>query len=118
MKTKKIKIISKFNCQSYPLDNTAIEVSIEDLEQIGITKCFDIENNCIIDYNPLIDDEVIKNNYKKELQEIKAWFNSNDWKVNKIVIGEWETTDQRWLDYLSERAIKRARQDELIDLLK
>ena len=58
-----------------------------------------------------------QHNMLVELQEIKCWFTENDWKVNKIVIGEWSTTDNRWLDYLSERTIKRTRQDELNDLL-
>lgn len=56
MKKKKpttmVKIISKFNAQSYPLDDTAIEITLDDLANIGITKCFDVENNCVIDYTP------------------------------------------------------------------
>lgn len=48
-----------------------------------------------------------------ELAAIQKWLDDNDWKVNKIVIGEWKTDDERWLAYLEERAIKRARQDEL-----
>lgn len=48
-----------------------------------------------------------------ELAEIQQWLCDNDWKVNKIVIGEWEATDARWVAYLEERAIKRARHDEL-----
>lgn len=49
-----------------------------------------------------------------ELDEIRNWLAQNDWIPNKIIVGEWETTDPRWLDYLKERAIKRARQDEII----
>ena len=56
-------------------------------------------------------------NVHRELQAIQKWFYDNDWKVNKVVIGEWKTTDNRWLDYLTERTIKRARQDELNKLL-
>lgn len=56
---------------------------------------------------------------RKELNSIQVWLKDNDWKVNKIVIGEWETSDERWQNYLSERAIKRARQDEInAELLK
>ena len=55
---------------------------------------------------------------KRELYQIKQWFEANDWKVNKIVIGEWEKSDPRWLDYISERVVKRARQDELHSLIK
>ena len=58
-----------------------------------------------------------KKKYEKELAEIKQWFSTNDWKVNKIVIGEWERTDSRWLDYIAERTIKRERQDELNELI-
>ena len=55
-----------------------------------------------------------KINYRKELNSILKWFADNDWKINKIVIGEWQQNDQRWQEYLTERAIKRARYDELI----
>lgn len=46
-----VKILNKFNCQSFPIDETAIEVEQEILDQIGITKCFDVDNNCVIDYD-------------------------------------------------------------------
>ena len=46
-------------------------------------------------------------------EEILAWFSANDWKVNKVFIGEWLETDTRWVSYLEERAIKRARYDEI-----
>jgi len=49
--------------------------------------------------------------YENELQQIRKWFLENDYKVNKVITGEWEATDPRWLDYKKERAIKRARQD-------
>ena len=28
------------------------------------------------------------------------WLADNDWKVNKVFIGEWTYTDPRWLEYL------------------
>lgn len=51
---------------------------------------------------------------KEELWEIQKWFSDNDWKVNKIVVGEWTTDDERWINYLAERQVKRKRQDELL----
>ena len=51
---------------------------------------------------------------KEELWEIQKWFSDNDWIVNKIVVGEWTTDDERWLNYLAERKEKRKRQDELL----
>ena len=49
-----------------------------------------------------------------ELQFIQDWFQSTDWIPNKILTGEWELTDERWLQYLEERKVKRNRQDELL----
>ena len=57
-------------------------------------------------------------NAKDELKEIHKWLCDNDWKVNKIVIGEWQQDDERWLEYLQERQVKRARQDELNNIIK
>lgn len=63
---KKIVILSKFNCQSFPLNDKAIEVSEEVLAQIGKTKCFDVENNCVIDYDNSEDEK------ERKKQELRA----------------------------------------------
>ena len=47
-------------------------------------------------------------------QEALKWLNDNDWKVNKRLLGEWSETDDRWLQYLAERAKMRAQYDEAI----
>ena len=49
----------------------------------------------------------------KALKDIDNWFNSTDWIPNKIVTGEWDRSDKRWLDYLIEREKKRKIQDKL-----
>jgi len=49
----------------------------------------------------------------KEQAFIKSWLKENDWKFNKVFIGEWEETDTRWIEYKEQRAIKRARLDEI-----
>lgn len=49
----------------------------------------------------------------KRLIEIDKWLCDNDWKVNKVYLGEWENTDPRWLEYLETRAALRAEHDEL-----
>ena len=51
---------------------------------------------------------------QEELWKIQKWFSDNDWIVNKIVVGEWTTDDERWTNYLAERQVKRKRQDELL----
>lgn len=53
-----------------------------------------------------------------ELHEIASWFAQNDWIPNKVVVGEWEPTDQRFIDYKAERLTKRVRQDEITSLLE
>jgi hypothetical protein len=53
-----------------------------------------------------------------ELVRIKEWFTANDYKANKVLTGEWSQTDERWLNYLSERDKKRTRQDEIEKLLR
>lgn len=79
----------------------------------GYNATFSFDNN-IVNISYELD---LKPEYLKELNQIKQWFKDNDWKVNKVVIGEWDKSDGRWLEYLEERAIKRARQDELNALL-
>jgi hypothetical protein len=55
----------------------------------------------------------IKVELQNELLQIKKWFLDNDYKVNKVIIGEWQDTDPRWIEYKKERDIKRARQDKI-----
>lgn len=52
-----------------------------------------------------------------ELDEIQVWFAKNDYIPNKIITGEWETSDERWRTYLADREVYRHRQDELKELL-
>jgi hypothetical protein len=52
-----------------------------------------------------------------EKDEILKWLADNDWKVNKVVVGEWEATDPRWVEYLNERKAKRNRLDDINKVL-
>ena len=49
----------------------------------------------------------------KRLKEIEAWFRENDWKINKLFLGEWKATDTRWIKYLAERAAMRKEHEAL-----
>ena len=49
----------------------------------------------------------------KRLAEISAWFKANDWKFNKVYLGEWTKEDPRWLEYLEQRAAFRAEHENL-----
>ena len=48
----KVLILSQFDYQTYPIVKGMINVSNSDLEQIGKTKCFDVESKKVIDYTP------------------------------------------------------------------
>ena len=52
-----------------------------------------------------------------EKEEILKWLADNDWKVNKVVVGEWLKEDQRWISYLQERQVKRKRLEEIENVL-
>ena len=52
IKYVQIKILGKFNWQTYPIVEGMIKVKQSDLDEIGISKCFDVENQCIIDWTP------------------------------------------------------------------
>lgn len=57
------------------------------------------------------------NELKKERLEILIWFRTHDYMVNKVFLGEWEPTDQRFVDYKTERFAKRQRLEEINILL-
>lgn len=71
---------------------------------------FVIKKREVEEYELLRDENIKINN---RLAQIKNWFVENDWKVNKIVIGEWKTDDTRWARYLSVRESVRKEQDSL-----
>ena len=50
---------------------------------------------------------------RRELQDIQAWLNANDYKINKHLLGEYADDDERWTTYLQERQVKLARYNEL-----
>lgn len=110
---KTLSVFSNFE----PDDITnLIEVSIEDYNT------YMQKTSSGFSANVLIEDDKYSFDYKKkeykkspqiEIDEIQQWFIDNDWKVNKIVVGEWEKDDIRWIEYLKERNSKRERLDEL-----
>ena len=117
IKTKQVVITSKFNCQSFPLgryEKTTvineegieetkeifiplphlIEITEEELAQIGKTKCFDIENNRVVDYDNTIDKIIERKNElrAKRVTLLKAF----DVYKSSVAYGtEIETEEQR-----------------------
>lgn len=87
---------------------TEVEVP-EELSDINILKDYIYKNGTLEKSKKLEDLRLLQ----REFYEIHDWLFQNDWKPNKIITGEWETTDQRWTDYLKERQEKRKRLDEI-----
>lgn len=88
---KKIKILSKFGYQTFPIVDNMIEVSDEDLLCIRKrTKCFDINHNCIIPYDNSKDLEKQKLEQEKleRTTEIKARLNELDQDIIQHEAGE------------------------------
>ena len=86
VKGKWVVITTKFNCQSYPLNDKAIFVSDEDLEAIANgTKCFDLENNCVVDYDNSQD--ILKQEKLERISELKSLLSATDYKAIKYAEG-------------------------------
>ena len=66
------------------------------------------------------EDETNRDNIQaknKRLAEIDKWLKDNDWKLNKVYLGEWTKEDPRWVDYLETRKLMRAERDTLLEQL-
>ena len=112
--TKLVKVIGQFNCQSFPLDDTAIEVSLEDLEQIGITKCFDVENNCVMDYDNTRDLRTQEINNR--ISELKKLLADSDYRAIKYAEGEY--SEEQYAPYKAQRQAYRQEINQLEEELK
>jgi len=80
-----IRIIGKFNFQFFPLDEKTIEIDDATLSQIGITKCFDVENNCVIDYDNTQD--LRRKEAQERIIELKELLKETDFKAIKYSEG-------------------------------
>lgn len=43
----------------------------------------------------------------------KKWLADNDYIINKVVLGEWQPEDERFINYKEQRAVVRAELDFL-----
>ncbi len=114
----------------YTLDNLKRFTHIKAAEE-GDSPTIDIDKselgNIVCGFHGLVNGRIVEigfteeekqsllnHNITHEKESILKWLADNDWKVNKIVVGEWTKEDPRWLSYLEERQIKRNRLDELV----
>ena len=78
----KVVILGKFISQSFPLTDKAVDIDEDVLKQIGKTKCFDVENNCVIDYDNSIDLKIDELN--SSINTLKESLQSTDYVIVKI----------------------------------
>jgi len=104
-----IKILDKFNAQSFPLDDKAIEISEEALQQIGITKCFDVENNCVIDYSGISTQR--QSEITMRIMELKELLKETDYRAIKYAEGLY--TENEYRPYKEQRQAYRQEINEL-----
>jgi hypothetical protein len=100
---KYVVINSKFNCQSFPLNDKAIWVSDEDLEQIGITKCFDVKNNCVVDYDnteDVLNEKISKLRLKREVECFSIINRGKLWYDN-LTQEQLEELNKWYIDWLN-----------------
>lgn len=76
----KIKIIDEFSYQSFPITDDMVEIDENDIQQIGITKCFDTKNKKAIDYvNLKANEEILLN----EIIKLEQWFQWYDKQIQE-----------------------------------
>jgi hypothetical protein len=107
-------------CERYPYDipvedeNKFIEVD-EDTKALTMScethKSWRVKKGKL--FIDTYEETPIKEILVAELESIQNWFKQTDWIPNKILTGEWQDTDARWIEYKKERSIKRSRQDEI-----
>ena len=95
-------------------DKEFLRVDIPDgLKDIEVMQNYYYQNGKLVKTTEILERKKIQDEYNA----IHIWLEENDWKVNKIALGEWESTDSRCVNYLKERKTKRLRLDEIRNIL-
>ena len=110
----KIKIFNPISYQLYPLIERMVDInaSIEDLKEIGISKCFDMNTYQIIPYNnPTLEMTTLKNWYE-------TYYTQHEQKYRRLhslgkLTDEGKDPYNELINLYNEAEIKRARIQEL-----
>jgi hypothetical protein len=119
----KQEVIAEYNGLGINSDGVmSFEVEKIPARETGKILCFDVETETFYSKaREPVDTEAIKAARAKEAERSAArkkkaaalnWLADNDWKVNKIVLGEWSSEDERWIEYLAGRGAARLAIDE------
>ena len=92
----------------------AFEIEVPDgMHDLDVLRKHHYINGKLVETDAIIN----KANLSEEYFDIRQWFVNNDWKINKVFLGEWADTDPRWVEYKEQRQIKRARFDKIKEAL-
>ena len=90
--TRKVQIKDKFRCDfieyipENELDETKqLDLTDEERYAIGVTKCFDLDNNCVVDYDNSKD--ILKQEKLERISELKSLLSATDYKAIKYAEG-------------------------------
>ena len=90
--TRKVQIRNKFRCDfiEYVPENEQdiskqLELTDEERYSLGITKCFDLETNTLIDYDN--SQEISKRQKLDRIQELKSLLSKTDYQAIKYAEG-------------------------------
>ena len=90
--TRKVQIKDKFRCDfieyipENELDETKqLDLTDEERYALGVTKCFDLETNTLIDYDNSQD--ILKQEKLERISELKSLLSATDYKAIKYAEG-------------------------------
>lgn len=116
-----VQIITKKYCEfienvpSEELDiSKQIYISDEDRLAIGVTKCFDVVNNCVVDYDDTKDKRIQL--IEEAIRERKIMLDDSDYKLFKYIEGE--MTASEFEPIKSNRALWRKEINQLEEELQ
>jgi hypothetical protein len=95
-------------------DTTVVEIEKPNFRSV-ILGFHGVKNGKIVEIGYTDEEKQAKAKHDAlhEKDEILKWLADNDWKVNKVVVGEWEKEDHRWVEYIAQRQAKRKRLEEI-----
>ena len=94
----KIKILSKFDYSTFPITERMILVDESVLKEIGITKCFDVDKNIVIDYDNS-QDLLEKQNEQRRI-EIQTRLNELSQDFVQVLAGaEFDDIEERKAEF-------------------
>lgn len=112
----KVKILSEYEYQSFPIVNGMVDVKEEDLKLIGVGKKFDLTTNTIV------EDTTYQERKKKEenqdrIIELKALLKIYDYIDNKLIealiLNDTAKIEELKNEYASLLAQRQAWRDEI-----